>query len=100
MKGESHRIDVIPEFQDPLAFDVLVHEGKSQSRHRVTLSSAEAARFSFAPPARVVEASMKFLLDREPKESILDAFDIGVIRRYFPEYDRVMPDYLASLAGS
>jgi hypothetical protein len=28
-----------------------------------------------------------FLLDREPKESILREFDLSVIKRYFPDYD-------------
>ena len=38
---------------------------------------------------------MRFLLDREPKESILGAFDISVIRRYFPDFDDAFPRYLA-----
>ena len=38
---------------------------------------------------------MAFLLDPEPKESILPAFDIAAIRRYFPEFDEVFPAYLA-----
>ena len=38
---------------------------------------------------------MAFLLDREPKESILGAFDISAIRRYFPEFDKAFPAYLA-----
>jgi hypothetical protein len=29
-----------------------------------------------------------FLLEREPKESILGQFDLPVIGRYFPEYER------------
>ncbi len=100
MKAQPRRIDIVPAPQDRLAFEVRVHEGGSQSRHRVTVSSEEGARFHPAAPVRLVEASMNFLLDREPKESILGAFDIGVIRRYFPEYDRVVQDYLARLARS
>ena len=42
---------------------------------------------------------MRFLLDREPKESILSAFDMGVVRRYFPEFDDAFPGYLARSAG-
>ena len=38
---------------------------------------------------------MRFLLDREPKELILGAFDISVIRRYFPEFDDALSRYLA-----
>lgn len=45
----------------------------------------------------VVEASFVFLLEREPRESILRTFDLSVIPRYFPEYEgqlvkRLAPD--------
>ena len=43
---------------------------------------------------------MRFLLDREPKESILGAFDMGVIRRYFPDFDDAFPIYLARPGGA
>jgi hypothetical protein len=42
---------------------------------------------------------MRFLLDREPKESIMSAFDIGVVRRYFPEFDEAFPGYLVRHGG-
>jgi hypothetical protein len=35
-----------------------------------------------------VEESFRFLLEREPKESILRRFNLTVISRYFPEYER------------
>ena len=34
----------------------------------------------------LIEKSFEFLLEREPKESILSEFDIMVIAKYFPEY--------------
>jgi hypothetical protein len=40
-------------------------------------------------PERCLEAA--FLLDREPKESILGRFDAAVISRYFPEFERELP---------
>ena len=40
-------------------------------------------------------AAFRFLLDREPKESILRRFDVAVISRYFPEFERELPRYLA-----
>ena len=42
-------------------------------------------------PERCIEAAFRFLLDREPKESILRRFDITVISRYFPEFERELP---------
>lgn len=84
-----------PDSGDGLSFAVIVREGASESRHRVTLSESDTARFAAFEPQRIVEAAMRFLLDREPKESILGAFDTSVIRRYFPEYDRALGGYLA-----
>ena len=45
-------------------------------------------------PDKLIEASFEFLLDREPKESILSRFDLPVINRYFPEYERKIGEYL------
>jgi hypothetical protein len=36
----------------------------------------------------LVRRSFEFLLEREPPQSILRRFDLAVIQRYFPEYDR------------
>ena len=35
----------------------------------------------------LVRDSFAFLLEREPKESILEEFDLPAIKRYFPDYD-------------
>jgi len=35
------------------------------------------------------------LLDREPKESILEHFDVTVISRYFREFEQEQPSYLS-----
>ncbi len=80
-----------------LAFDVIVRDSRGESRHRVTISGEDEARWgrSGADPARCVEAAMAFLIDREPKEAILAAFDMDVIRRYFPDFDAAFPGYLA-----
>ena len=43
---------------------------------------------SQASPETLVAESFRFLLEREPKESILRSFDLSVIGRYFPEYER------------
>ena len=71
-------------------FQVTVKEGGGETRHRVTLRKADYERLSggeVSPEALVTESS-RFLLEREPKESILRSFDITVISRYFPEYER------------
>ena len=35
---------------------------------------------------RLLVATFEFLLEREPKESILARFDLDVVERYFPDY--------------
>jgi hypothetical protein len=46
-------------------------------------------------PERFLEAAFRFLLDREPKESILSRFDVTVISRYFPDFEQELPRYLS-----
>jgi hypothetical protein len=60
----------------------------SSSAHSVGVPDADWERFGggFEARAGLVEASVLFLLEREPKESILRSFDLGDIVRYFPEY--------------
>ena len=41
-----------------------------------------------------LEAAFRFLLDREPKESILRTFDLSVINSYFPEFKKTIQEYL------
>ena len=90
-------ISVIADPASALTFDVVVRDASGESRHRVTIEAGDAARWARlgAEPAHCVEAAMRFLLDREPKESILGAFDMSVIRRYFPDFDDAFPGYLA-----
>ena len=68
---------------------VTVRDG-SETHHRVRVSRADLARLApgASDPVSLVEASFAFLLEREPKESILREFDLTVIARYFPDYDR------------
>ena len=71
-------------------FRVRVSEAKSHSIHRVTLSLADYRRLSGGKiePQELIRLSFEFLLAREPKESILPEFDLPLIGRYFPEYER------------
>src|SRR5262245_60277717 len=69
---------------------VRVQDPGSATEHEVTVDEIDL------PPSldgaetpdveRLVQASFTFLLEREPKGSILRRFDLSVIRRYFPEY--------------
>ena len=74
---------------DPDVFSVVVSGAEGQTRHRVTVPPAEADAVGTGP-ADLVRAAFDFLLEREPARSILPEFEIGVIRRYFPEFDEAM----------
>lgn len=82
---------------DPLEFEVVVREGKGETRHHVTMARETCERLTGGkhPPERCLEAAFRFLLDREPKESILGRFDVTVIPRYFPEFEQDLPRYLS-----
>jgi hypothetical protein len=53
----------------------------------VTARPADVERYGGGVAAeRLIEASFEYLLEREPKESILRRFDLPVIESYFPGY--------------
>jgi hypothetical protein len=80
---------------DPMVFEVRVDEANSASQHEVKLSREDHERLAPAvEPDHLVEASFRFLLDREPKEQILSAFELPVIERYFGAYEDEIPRYL------
>jgi hypothetical protein len=58
--------------RDRFIFDVVVSEGKGETRHHVTMSRemCEWLTAGKHTPERCLEAAFRFLLDREPKESI------------------------------
>jgi hypothetical protein len=82
---------------DPLDFEVVVREGRGETRHHVTMSREMCKRLTAGKhtPERCLEAAFRFLLDRAPKESILGRFDVTVISSYFPEFERELPRYLS-----
>ncbi|MEX1152476.1 hypothetical protein [Parvibaculum sp.] len=84
---------------DSLTFDVVIRDGKSESRHRVTMALATCTKLTGGDhtPEQCIDAAFRFLLDREPKEAILGSFDVSVISRYFPEFERELPDYLRAV---
>jgi len=81
---------------EPMEFAVEVRERGGQTRHRVTMTRATHTALcgSHASPEQCIRAAFAFLLDREPKESILERFDVTVISRYFPEFATELGKYL------
>ncbi len=78
------------EHGDRYEFQVTVRERGGESHHRVTLRKADYERLAGgkASPEALVTESFRFLLERESKESILGSFDLTLIGRYFPGYER------------
>lgn len=74
---------------------VSVSDERSTTRHEVTVTASDLASHG-VEAERLLEASFRFLLDREPKESILRSFELPVISRYFPEYPDALAGYLNS----
>jgi hypothetical protein len=67
--------------------EVEVSDVGSTSRHVVRVSDQDFQRWGRGRSVEdLVRDSFAFLLEREPKESILREFDLSVIQRYFPEY--------------
>jgi hypothetical protein len=82
-------LDVVAADDSEQRFTVTIGaDDGSSSTHSVGVSDADWDRFGggFEERTDLVEASLVFLLEREPKESILRSFELGGIARYFPEY--------------
>ncbi len=72
------------------SFQVEVREGSSSSLHEVSISPQTLERVGWTGASEdLVRRSFEFLLEREPKESILSRFEVGLIARYFPEWEKV-----------
>ena len=73
-------------------FMVTVTEGGSRTSHDVTLDDTYYQKLTGGSITKVelIRRSFEFLLERESKESILRSFDLPVIGRYFPEYERTI----------
>lgn len=83
--------------QPKLEFAVEVRDGRGSSRHTVTADPALVAQLVAGrrvTEERFVEAVFEFLLEREPKDSILSRFDVSVVSRYFPEFEGTIGAYL------
>jgi len=84
------------EQKDAYQLEVTVQERGSTTRHSVTLKKGDYERLTAGEvtPEELVAESFRFLLEREPKESILHSFDLTVISRYFPEYEEKIAERL------
>ncbi len=78
---------------------VTIDDGHGTSDHEVTVATEQATDLAAATDGhdvqRLIYETIAFLLEREPKESILRSFDITVVSRYFPEFEAEIRSRLA-----
>ena len=76
---------------DATTFQVTV-ESAATTTHTVTVAPEYAQKLTGGRVSTeaLVERSFEFLLERESNTSILRSFDLPVIKRYFPEYERTI----------
>jgi hypothetical protein len=77
--------------RDSETFQVTVR-ARSTTVHTVTLKHDDYQRLTGGKtsPETLIEKSFEFLLERESNTSILSRFDLTVIARYFPEYEKTI----------
>jgi hypothetical protein len=71
---------------------VRVTDAGGSSEHEVGVGRGDLERLEpgATAPDDLVRRSFEFLLEREPRTSILRSFDLPVIGRYFPEYEHTI----------
>jgi hypothetical protein len=78
---------------------VTIDDGHGASVHEVTVATTDAQDLAAARDVpdveRLVYETVAFLLEREPRESILRSFDLTVVGRYFPEFESEIRSRLA-----
>jgi hypothetical protein len=76
-------------------------EGASTTVHSVTVTPEYLQKLTGgrASAETLIEKSIEFLLERESNTSILRGFDLPVIQRYLPEYERTITSCCSSLSA-
>lgn len=69
---------------------VRVMQDGRRTEHRVNVSQADLERYGASDVRDLVRRSFVFLLAREPNTSILSAFRITEIERYFPDFRKAI----------
>jgi len=77
-------------------FLVEIIEGERISEIKINLDKGywEKLTSGVHTPEELIRKSVEFLLQREPKESILKEFNLWVISKYFPEYEKEIMELL------
>ena len=81
--------------KDAETFEVTVR-ASTTTTHTVKLTDDYYRKLTSGEvsPQTLIEKSFEFLLEREPNTSILSRFDLPLINRYFPEFEKTMAEKL------
>jgi hypothetical protein len=81
--------------EEPWEFAVGLREAdENLGDYLVTMSEDEYTNFGQgAEPKDLIQATFRFLLDREEPEMIMDRFCLQDILQYFPEYPVQLENY-------
>lgn len=77
---------------DPTVVQVTVGDGADTTSHEVAVSGTDLDRLGRPGESaeQLVARCFDFLLEREPKESILASFDVADISKYWPEFEQAI----------
>lgn len=76
-------------------FVVAIRERDTRTEHEVTLDEEyyQILTDGEITKEELIKRSFEFLLEREPKESILSRFNLRIIKNYFPEYEEKIKNF-------
>ncbi len=91
----------VKENSDGFACRVSVSDSQSTRNFSVNVKKSDYSQLTHGKISveDLVRLSFEFLLRREPKESILSQFDLLVIGRYFPEFEREIKEKIRALSA-
>lgn len=89
--------DIIIQEQNPFpeaVYKVTVKDEGGETKHIVTLHEPyyQELTAGMMSAEDLIRKSFAFLLEREPKESILKKFELPRIQKFFPEYEKTMSE--------
>lgn len=79
-------MDISVKHKDEEEYLVTVDENDSVSDHVVTLDEEYYEKLSNDSPEEFIKKCFEFLLEREPKEQIMQGFNVKEIQEFFPEF--------------
>ena len=82
-------VQKISEGKKESLFSVTVIDLKGSSEHLVAMNNDFYESYGISREIKseaIIEESYKFLLEREPKEAIMNQFNLSLIEKYFPQY--------------